>query len=32
MQQARCPECGAPVGGESHRLVEGVTRAVDMES
>ena len=31
MEQARCPECGAPVGGENHRAVEGVTRAMDME-
>ena len=27
MQLARCPECGAPVGGQSHQAVEGVTRA-----
>ena len=31
MERARCPECGAPVGGESHMAVEGVTRAVEME-
>ena len=31
MERAQCPECGAPVGGESHRAVEGVTRAEDME-
>ena len=31
MERARCPECGAPVGGQSHRAVEGVTRAMDME-
>jgi len=31
MERARCPECGAPIGGESHRLVEGVTRAEEME-
>ncbi|KAH8703728.1 hypothetical protein BGW36DRAFT_414157 [Talaromyces proteolyticus] len=23
MQQARCPECGAPVGGQHHQQVEG---------
>lgn len=31
MQLARCPECGAPVGGEHHQAVEGVSRATDME-
>ena len=31
MVQARCPECGAPVGGQHHQAVEGVTRATDME-
>ncbi|KAF2632130.1 P-loop containing nucleoside triphosphate hydrolase protein [Macroventuria anomochaeta] len=31
MQLARCPECGEPVGGQSHRAVAGVTRATDME-
>ena len=31
MERARCPECGSPVGGEGHRAVEGVTRAMDME-
>lgn len=31
MEVARCPECGAPVGGQSHRAVDGVTRAVNME-
>lgn len=31
MQEARCPECGAAVGGLSHRPAEGVTRAVEME-
>ena len=30
-ERARCPECGSPVGGEDHRAVEGVTRAMDME-
>ncbi len=31
MEEARCPECGAAVGGQSHRAVEGVTRATEME-
>ncbi|CAF9935528.1 MAG: hypothetical protein HETSPECPRED_009820 [Heterodermia speciosa] len=30
MERARCPECGSPVGGEGHRAVEGVTRALDL--
>ncbi|KAF2639194.1 hypothetical protein P280DRAFT_527699 [Massarina eburnea CBS 473.64] len=31
MELARCPECGAGVGGQSHRPTEGVTRANDIE-
>ncbi|KAL6719450.1 hypothetical protein ACLMJK_003690 [Lecanora helva] len=31
MQEARCPECGAPVGGQSHQPAAGVTRAENME-
>lgn len=31
MERARCPECGSPVGGQSHQAVEGVTRATNME-
>jgi hypothetical protein len=31
MQLARCPECGAAVGGLGHQAVEGVTRAAQME-
>ena len=31
MQEARCPECGEGIGGQSHQLVEGVTRAAEME-
>ncbi len=31
MEEARCPECGEPVGGRSHQSVEGVTRAMYME-
>lgn len=31
MQQARCPECGAPVGGQNHAPAEGVRRAGEIE-
>ena len=31
MEQARCPACGAGIGGQSHRPTEGVTRARDIE-
>jgi hypothetical protein len=31
MQLARCPECGAQVGGQGHQAVAGVTRAREME-
>ncbi|KAL9528303.1 NFX1-type zinc finger-containing protein [Sphaerulina musiva] len=31
MQLALCPECGANVGGQSHRPTEGVTHANDIE-
>lgn len=31
MEQARCPECGAPVGGSHHQAVEGVTHATEIE-
>jgi hypothetical protein len=31
MQLARCPECGAPVGGQNHTAVAGVRRASRME-
>ncbi|KAJ0417780.1 AAA domain-containing protein [Aspergillus carlsbadensis] len=31
MELARCPECGAQVGGEHHRPAEGVSRATQME-
>ncbi|KAJ5087674.1 hypothetical protein N7456_011290 [Penicillium angulare] len=31
MEQATCPECGAPIGGQDHRAVEGVSRARYME-
>jgi len=32
MERARCPECGASVGGQNHIAVEGVTRAMNMEN
>ncbi|KAI0420848.1 hypothetical protein F5X98DRAFT_330813, partial [Xylaria grammica] len=32
MEQARCPECGASVGGQNHSAVEGVMRAHDIEA
>ncbi|RYP92615.1 hypothetical protein DL770_001257 [Monosporascus sp. CRB-9-2] len=31
MQQARCPECGEAVGGQSHMPAEGVRRAEEIE-
>ncbi|KAL3444860.1 hypothetical protein BJX65DRAFT_319748 [Aspergillus insuetus] len=31
MELARCPECGAQVGGQHHRPAEGVSRATQME-
>lgn len=31
MEEAKCPQCGAPVGGQDHEFVEGVTRAHDMD-
>ncbi|OJI80060.1 hypothetical protein ASPTUDRAFT_178230 [Aspergillus tubingensis CBS 134.48] len=32
MQVSTCPECGAPVGGQGHQTVDGVTRANDLET
>ncbi|KAF1946092.1 NFX1-type zinc finger-containing protein 1 [Clathrospora elynae] len=32
MEEARCPECGAPVGGQNHVAVAGVSRATQMEN
>lgn len=32
MQTSRCPQCGEPVGGQSHQAVAGVVRATDLES
>ncbi|KAM3422162.1 hypothetical protein BST61_g2532 [Cercospora zeina] len=31
MQQARCPECDAPIGGQDHQTAAGVTRAAHIE-
>ncbi|KAI9709048.1 MAG: hypothetical protein M1820_003494 [Bogoriella megaspora] len=31
MELARCPECGAPVGGQSHQAAEGVQQVTDLE-
>lgn len=32
MQEARCPECGARIGGQNHQAVEGTRHAVDIEN
>ncbi|KAF5628884.1 NFX1-type zinc finger-containing protein [Fusarium sp. NRRL 52700] len=32
MEVARCPECGAPIGGTGHQPLAGVSRAHDMEN
>ena len=31
MQLARCPQCGAAIGGQDHRPTEGVARADELE-
>ena len=31
MEQAHCPECGAHIGGQHHRPVEGVQHDTEME-
>jgi hypothetical protein len=31
MENARCPQCNARIGGTDHRLVQGVTHAADLE-
>ncbi|KAL7619743.1 hypothetical protein AAE478_010285 [Parahypoxylon ruwenzoriense] len=31
MQEARCPECGAPIGGRDHQLTQGVQRDEAMD-
>jgi hypothetical protein len=32
MEQTRCPECGAPVGGANHAFVEGNVHDAAMDS
>lgn len=32
MEQARCPECGSPVGGQHHAPAQGVRHAEDIEN
>ncbi|KAH7139766.1 hypothetical protein B0J13DRAFT_638737 [Dactylonectria estremocensis] len=31
MEQASCPECGAPIGGQNHQSAEGVRHATEIE-
>ena len=31
MEVARCPECGAAIGGQNHTTVASVTRTRNME-
>lgn len=31
MEEARCPECGSRIGGQSHDFIEGVVRSERME-
>lgn len=31
MEEARCPECGSPVGGQDHEPADGVRRAGGIE-
>ena len=31
MQQAKCPECNAPIGGSNHQLHSSNTRATEFE-
>jgi hypothetical protein len=32
MERSRCPECGATIGGDSHRLDNTNTRATDLQA
>lgn len=32
MEEARCPQCGEPVGGLNHTPSTGVTHAIDFEA
>lgn len=31
MQTSQCPQCGSPVGGQNHQLLDGIRRATDLE-
>ena len=31
MEASKCPECRAPIGGGSHRLLDSNTRSVEFE-
>ncbi len=31
MEASICPECGSPIGGSSHRILDSNTRAVEFE-
>jgi len=31
MEEARCPNCEAPIGGHNHEAVAGVVRAADLD-
>jgi hypothetical protein len=31
MERSRCPECGSPIGGQSHRLDSTNTRAAQYD-
>lgn len=32
MEEARCPQCNALIGGTEHQAVEGVRHAADLEN
>ncbi|KAL6887873.1 hypothetical protein GGI43DRAFT_417260 [Trichoderma evansii] len=32
MEEARCPECGARIGGQNHQAVEGMRHATEIEN
>lgn len=32
MEEARCPQCDAPIGGRNHTAVAGVERANDLDT
>ena len=31
MEESRCPQCEAPVGGLNHEFAQGIRRADDMD-